>query len=174
MICDNIQAFSLLLCSSSELKKISCKLVQASIQNHIINISSIAGKNGFKLGTFIDSDILFLKKQNGKYVYNETEAINIMKNINTSDLEYAASISADGLEIFFTRFAIGDLKRGNIRSMIMCSTRSDISKPFGIPSVIKAIGTSDFVEGPAISGNERELYYHKREGNKNRLFKVTR
>jgi hypothetical protein len=130
--------------------------------------------NGFKLGTFIDSDIHFLKKQNGRYVYNETEERNIMKNINTSDLEYAASISADGLELFFTRLEIEDLKKGNIRSKIMCSTRGDIFKPFGVPKIIETIGASDFVEGPAISGDEKELYYHKREGNKNRLFKVTR
>ena len=97
-----------------------------------------------------------------------------MKNINTSDLEYAASISADGLEIFFTRLLSEDLKKGNIRSRIMHATRDDITEPFGIPEVIEAIGTSDFVEGPALSADERELYYHKRVGNKNQLFKASR
>jgi len=97
-----------------------------------------------------------------------------MKNINTSDLEYAASISANGLELYFTRLAIEDLKKGNIRSKIMHSTRNAISKPFEKPEAIEAIGVNDFVEGPAISADERELYYHKREGHKFGLFKVRR
>ena len=40
--------------------------------------------------------------------------------------------------------------------------------------VIEAIGRNNFVEGPAISSDEKELYYHKLENNKFRLFKVTR
>ena len=130
--------------------------------------------NGFKIGRIKGADILFLKKQNGRYVYNEADTHDIMKNINTSDLEYAASISADGLEIFFTRLLSEDLKKGNIRSRIMHATRDDMTEPFGIPEVIEAIGTSDFVEGPALSADERELYYHKRVGNKNQLFKASR
>ena len=130
--------------------------------------------NGFKIGGIAESDIFFLKKQNGRYVYNETEALNIMKNINTSDLEYAASISADGLEIFFTRLKLEELIKGNIRSMIMHSTRNDVYEPFGIPEIIEAIGSSDFVEGPAISADDKVLYYHKREGVKNHLYEVSR
>jgi hypothetical protein len=40
--------------------------------------------------------------------------------------------------------------------------------------LIEAIGSNDFVEGPAISADENELYYHKRVGNKFRMYKVTR
>lgn len=40
--------------------------------------------------------------------------------------------------------------------------------------IIEAIGASDFVEGPAISPDDRALYYHKREGDKFRLYRVTR
>lgn len=95
-----------------------------------------------------------------------------MANINTEDLEYAASISNDGLKLFFTRLSAADLASGNIRSSIMFSTRPFISAPFGLPEIVGPIGTSDFVEGPSISGDGKELFYHKRENKKFGLYKV--
>jgi len=130
--------------------------------------------NGLAIGKLLGSDILFAEKREGKYVYNHAEAKRIMKRINTSDLEYAASISSDGLELFFTRLALADYTTGNIRSKIMRSMRTSLSQPFSNPEVIDVIGSSDFVEGPAISGDGKELYYHKHDGKKFRLYKVTR
>jgi hypothetical protein len=129
---------------------------------------------GFKLGAIRGSDILFMKKINGKFVYSEEEAKNLLRHINTSDLEYAASISTDALELFFTGLGIADLKKRKIRSKIMHSTRKSLSDVFSKPTMIEAIGGSDFVEGPAVSGDGKELYYHKQDGRKFRLYKVTR
>lgn len=129
---------------------------------------------GFKLGPFEDSDILFSKRQDGNYVYDESEAKRVMQYINTPDMEYAASISADGQELFFTRLPLADLKKGKLHSQIMRATRGNLLEAFGMPQVITAIGSNDFVEGPSISPDGRELYYHKREGEKFRLYKVTR
>ena len=56
----------------------------------------------------------------------------------------------------------------------MRSTRASLSETFSKPVQIEAIGSSDFVEGPAISGDAKDLYYHKREGDKFRLHKVIR
>ncbi len=128
----------------------------------------------FKVGIILASNILFATKINGKYVYNEAEAKRIMTNINTMDFEYAASISKDGLELFFTRLACDFIKKGLPCSKIMRATRKDITSPFGLPKLIQSIGYSDFVEGPAISSNGKELYYHKKVGNKFRIFKVSR
>jgi hypothetical protein len=130
--------------------------------------------NGLALGGVLESDILFTTKRGGTYVYDDLEVKHIMRHINTSDLEYAASISSDGLELFFTRLALADLTSGSIRSTIMRSTRASLSEAFSKPVQIEAIGSSDFVEGPTISSNDKDLYYHKREGNKFRLYKVTR
>jgi len=130
--------------------------------------------NGISLGEFLDSDILFSKKRGDTYIFNEAEAKRIMKHINTSDLEYAASISSNRLELFFTRLALKNIKPGNVRSTILCASRTFLSDPFSKPVVIEAIGRNSFVEGPAISADEKELYYHKLEGNKFRLYKVTR
>jgi len=98
----------------------------------------------------------------------------VLARINTRDLEYAASISADGLEIFFTRLPEAGIAAGNVRSHIMRATRTSRTAAFGEPSIIDVIGTSDFVEGPAITPDGRTLYYHKRDGDKFRLYKVTR
>lgn len=130
--------------------------------------------HGFAIGTISESNILYMKKQSGRYVYNEKESEKIMRNVNTSDLEYAASISSDGLELFFTRVKIEDVATGKIRSTIMHSTRTSITEAFGTPTMVEAIGSSDLVEGPAISADGRELYYHKYDGKKFTLYKVTR
>ncbi len=129
---------------------------------------------GLGVGPVQASNILFVRKRNGKYVYDEKEANRIMKMVNTADLEYAASISCDGLELFFTRLRHSDLKAGHVCSRIMRVTRKSRSLPFGRPKTIAAIGSKDFVEGPSIADNGRTLYYHKRVGAKFRLFRVVR
>ncbi len=129
---------------------------------------------GFSLGPFEDSDILFSQRREGKYVYDEAEAKRVMQYINTPDMEYAASISADGLELFFTRLPLEDLKKGKVHSWIMRAVRSNQMETFGMPEIIAAIGSSDFVEGPSVTTDGKELYYHKRVGEKFRLYKVTR
>lgn len=130
--------------------------------------------NAFWLGRFIDSDIFFAQRRDSRFIYDEKQARTIMQNINTRDMEYAASISADGLELFFTRLAIDDLEKGRIHSQIMRAARTDPAAPFGLPQPITAIGSSGFVEAPAIGPDGSELYYHKREGKKFRLYKVVR
>lgn len=102
------------------------------------------------------------------------DARRVLARINTDDLEYAESFSADGLKLFFTRLPETGIASGDVRSRIMRATCTSATAAFGEPSVIEAIGTSDFVEGPAIAPDERTLYYHKREDDKFRLYKVTR
>jgi hypothetical protein len=129
---------------------------------------------GLSLGPFEDSDILFSQRKEGKYLYDEAEAKRVMQYINTPDMEYAASISADGLELFFTRLSLADLKKGIVHSQIMTARRSNRMEAFSKPQPIVAIGGDDFVEGPSIAPDGRELYYHRRVGEKFRLYKVTR
>ncbi len=56
----------------------------------------------------------------------------------------------------------------------MRAARSSASEPFEAPHAITAIGDRDFVEGPAVTPDGRTLYYHRRQGKKFRLYKVTR
>jgi hypothetical protein len=90
----------------------------------------------------------------------------ILQQVNTpSLLEYAPSISASGLELFFTRLEGSD-------AAIYTATRTDTSSPFGAPRKIQAI--TGFAEGPTLSPDEKSLYYHKRESNLFVIYRVTR
>jgi hypothetical protein len=55
---------------------------------------------GISLGGIIGSELLFARKLGEEFLYDEREARRVLATINTQDLEYAASISADGLELF--------------------------------------------------------------------------
>jgi len=129
---------------------------------------------GTRHGRIVGSELLFARKQGEAFVYDERRARRVLARINTSDLEYAASISADDLELFFTRLPEAAIASGKVRSHIMRATRASADEPFGEPRVIEAIGTKDFVEGPSITPDGRTLYYHKREGKKFRLYEVRR
>ena len=98
----------------------------------------------------------------------------VMRNINSNELDYAAGISKDGLEIFFTRFEVSNYANRKLESRIMRATRSAVNQPFGKPEVVEAIGARHFVEGPALSADEKELFYHRHVNGKSRLFRVTR
>jgi WD40 repeat protein len=98
----------------------------------------------------------------GKYIV-DNNSHDIFKNINTNDLEYAASISSDGLELLFTR---GSGFRSSPKFESFRATRPDINVPFGDPEPIKAI--TGFAEAPVITDNGRLIYYHKK--NKGRFY----
>ena len=77
----------------------------------------------------------------------------IMKNINTGDLEYAPAISADGLELYFTRASQTSVS-------IMLATRTSLNDPFGEPLALRQL--MGFVEAPSISLDLQELFFHKK------------
>ncbi len=92
----------------------------------------------------------------------------IMANVNTCDcLEYAPSISADGLELFFTRlkFSIG-------RVEILVAKRSSVTEPFGMPERINV--QDGFVEAPSLSGDGKRLYYHYKENETHVIYMMER
>jgi len=93
----------------------------------------------------------------------------LFRNVNTPALEYAPSVSADLLELFFTRAAsvAGSLQVGIYRAQ-----RRHRDEPFGPPERIAAI--TGLVEAPSLSGDGRSLYYHKREGNRYVIYRVAR
>jgi len=97
------------------------------------------------------------------------DSATIMANINTSDLEYAPGISADGLELFFTR-----LNLGTMQTRIYRAERPDTDASFGVPQPISAI--EGFVEGPSLSPDGKSLYYHKQDPVTGHfdIFRVTR
>ena len=98
----------------------------------------------------------------------------IFRNINTEELEYAPSLSADQLELSFTRSRI-IIKDGNFRGMvsrILVASRQSLKEPFGEPRWIRTI--TGLVEGPTFTPDKKILYYHKQEAGTFRLYGVRR
>lgn len=92
----------------------------------------------------------------------------IFHNINTSDLEYGASISADGRELYFTRLSYAD--GGKFTSYY--ATRPNRTAVFSAPVLIPAI--TGFSEAPAITSDGRLLYFHKKDKNRFSLYVLER
>ena len=113
------------------------------------------------------SDIGIARFSNG-YFNMLANLPQIMKNINTEDfLEYAPSISSDGLELFYTR-----LNPCNRQPEIAVAKRNAASEPFGKPERIGAL--SGFVEAPSLTLDRKTLYYHRKDEEVFSIYKVSR
>jgi|WetSurMetagenome_2_1015567.scaffolds.fasta_scaffold108179_1 hypothetical protein len=119
--------------------------------------------------SFPDSANIAIAVDSGSGFARIPNSSTIMANVNTANLEYAPAISADGLELFFTRLDLGTMRTGIYRA-----ARASSGDPFGKPQLVSAI--TGFVEGPALSPDEKSLYYHKQNTAtfKFELYRVTR
>ncbi len=107
------------------------------------------------------------QKVHGKYLKMDDR---ILANINTNHMEYAPAISSNGLELFFAR--IGKVKGRPKMVGIFVAQRNSLEEPFSRPQKIMAI-TGD-VEAPVLSGDGKHLYYHRMDGGRFRVYRVTR
>ena len=111
---------------------------------------------------------LVLAKKTGSGFYRFSNSNEILTNINTDALEYAACISADELELYITRTQLPLTAVSTPE--ILVSTRKNINEAFSSPAKIKSI--SGFAEAPTISPDQKILYYHKKENDKFVLYLV--
>ena len=88
--------------------------------------------------------------------------------VNQGALNYAAAISRDGLELFFTR--VTDM--AHAEPVIMRAARSAPDKPFDTPQPVA--GIAGHVEAPSLSADGLTLYYHKRIGGRFVLCEIRR
>jgi WD40-like Beta Propeller Repeat len=93
------------------------------------------------------------------------ESAELLKSINTGALEYAACISSDELELFFTRV-------GKNGPAIYRAARKKVSQPFDPPE--RVAGIKGFVEAPALSPDGRSLYYHLKEKKQFAIYRAVR
>ncbi len=119
-----------------------------------------------KNGGPYEADIIHAVKVNGSF---QRANDNILMYINSLSLEYAAYISSDSLELYFTRIDSTGLPQ------IYTANRKSTSEPFNKPYKIKEI--TGFVEAPAISISsdgvpDSIIYYHKKEDDKFTLWMV--
>ena len=111
------------------------------------------------------SELLVAHLKDGAFSI-DPESAAIMKTINSAALQYAPSISADGLELYFSRasqlMAGADAPGANLR--IMVATRTTEKEPFGEARVLTAL--AGYVEAPTITLDGKEMFYHKKVGEK--------
>jgi hypothetical protein len=101
------------------------------------------------------SELLIARLKDGAFSIHP-ESARIMKNINTGALQYAPAISADGLELYFTRAS----QLTGVR--IMVAARISVNDPFGEPRALNQL--TGFVEAPSISLDRKEMFFHKKVG----------
>ena len=112
-----------------------------------------------------------IARRNGDHFVRLKNSARIMRKINTHDLNYAPDVSKSGLEFFFTRIPIQN-SQPKPPPIIYTATRSSTSKPFGEPRKIVAI--TGFAEAPALSPDEKSLYFHLQVGGTFVIYRVTR
>ena len=88
----------------------------------------------------------------------------LLQTVNSSGLNYAPALTADELEIFFTRVSSGP--------GIYQASRMRVTDAFGPAARIAAI--EGFVEAPTLSPDGKALYFHKKEDGHLVLYRVTR
>lgn len=94
----------------------------------------------------------------------------LLRNVNTEQLEYAAALSADERELFFTR--VDQNQTPVPLPRIYRTIRDQQDAPFQCPQHV--IGITGFVEAPTLSPDGLSLYYHRLAGDAFRLYRVTR
>ena len=112
---------------------------------------------------------LVIATRHGSGFSRDERSTKLLAQVNTSALEYAACISADGLELFFTRF---DPTAKTTPMAIYRSVRPGLNQAFGPCQRVSAI--TGFVEGPTISTDGKRLYYHRKERGSHVIFMVRR
>jgi len=112
-----------------------------------------------------------IAKRHGDHFVRLKNSADIMRKVNGHSLNYAPDISKSGLEFFWTRIPIVNSKP-EPPPVIYTATRSDVTKPFGKPQKIEAI--TGFAEAPALSPDEKSLYFHLNVGGTFQIYRLTR
>ncbi len=115
-----------------------------------------------------ESADLVIAEKNKTGFQRLSNSSDLMRNVNTNALEYGACISADGLDLYFTRVLYPFT--ATTKPEIFVSARHNLKEAFGLPSKIKNI--TGFAEAPTIAPDQKTLYYHKKENDKFVLYLI--
>jgi hypothetical protein len=108
----------------------------------------------YSTGSLTAASIVIANRQGATFVRAANSAT-WLAPVNNSDLNYAPSISVDGLELFFTRASTA----ASATPAIYRATRTDTNSAFAAPELVTA--ASGFVEAPSLSADGHLLYFHK-------------
>lgn len=123
----------------------------------------------FRGGPMPEAANLAVARREGEGFRVLPQSAEIFRALNTEALEYALALSPDELEIFFTRIY---RLRGGPATVMLRATRPNKNAPFGAPQRISAI--SGLAEAPTLAPDGRAIYYHRLEGARYVLERVTR
>ncbi|MFO7754838.1 MAG: hypothetical protein R6V34_02535 [Bacteroidales bacterium] len=129
--------------------------------NILFTVDGLFDENG---GPY-ESDLVVAVKNDSGFIRTGD---GILENINTGALEYGACISADMLELYFTRLEI-PMSLSSV-PQIFLATRKSIDEPFRNPYRIEEI--AGFAEAPTISADGNILYYHKKVNEMHSLYMI--
>ncbi|HEY9787207.1 MAG TPA: hypothetical protein V6D17_17590 [Candidatus Obscuribacterales bacterium] len=119
------------------------------------------------------SDLLLANESKGQFVISP-QSDSVLAAINTPALEYAPCISTNERELFFTRagelMVAGQSQGSSLR--IMVAQRKTKEEPFAEPKIIASI--QGFVEAPTLTQDSSELFFHKKENAKFRIYRAVR
>ena len=121
----------------------------------------------FQPGGGPQSANLVLAEWDGTRFVRSSDSARVLEQVNMAGLVYAPTLSADKRTLYFTRF---DAASGFKGPQIYRATRPSADAPFGPPVHLQGLG--DFVEGTALSPNERLLYFHRKDGERFHLYAV--
>ena len=87
---------------------------------------------------------------------------------------YAPNITADNLELYYTRFKTGAVDANSLVEMCV-ATRANVNDPFGAPKVLfDATVASGIIEAATLTTDKQLLYYHKKINGVHKILMRTR
>ena len=133
--------------------------------------SIFASVGDYRTGSLSAAHIALYERSGAAFVPDPASA-HLLHAVNrVGALDYAAAVSSDGLELFFTR-AIPAKKGAKGQPAIYRAARSRTTKPFGHIQRVGAI--TGFAEAPSLSDDGGTLYYHALIAGAFRIMSVTR
>ena len=113
-----------------------------------------------------DTADIFIAVRDGGGFRRVPESAALLKNINTSALEYAPTVSTDLLQLYFTRGP----RFFHKPPVILHASRTRIDEPFGMPRAVPL--TTGFVEAPSLTQDGCWLYFHRDDGGRFAIYRV--
>lgn len=113
------------------------------------------------------ADFVVAHRRDGAFV-RDPASVEVFARVNTGALEYAAALSADHCELFFTR---ADPAAG-VAPRIYRAERASAAAPFGDPQLV--VAADGFVEAPAFDADGSALYFHRQLGQHFAIWRMAR
>jgi len=129
------------------------------------------------------SDLVAATKNGGAFEIEKEDRLGLAQQ-NTPVLEYAPCLSADQLELYYTRASrlaktdprciekFGKATGKDVFFRIMLARRNAVGEPFGKPMALSTI--EGFVEAPTVTDDKQQMFFHKKVGDKFRIFRALR